>query len=747
MTLIVVVTVCLLPLSAHNTPVADSVSLPDVEVSVSRLVRPVTQQQMQVSVIDSRLLAETQAVTPKDLSGLMPNVYMPDYGCAMTSSIYIRGLGSRINEPVLGMVVDGVPLTDKNMFDHAMQDIVRIELLHGPQGSLYGRNSPGGVMEIRTLLPLDITTQTVRGQLSYGTANSVVAQASFYRAENSRFGWGVAARYHRTDGFHVNDYTGDKIDGGQQAGGRIVLDGRPSDEWRVTGILYADYLRQGAFPYASTLTGRIAYNAPAAYKRTVLMPSVRARYECEGWRLNLSASYQMMLDNMQMDQDYTTADIFTLTQRQRQHNATLDGMLTAAKPCEWYDWQVGVSLFLKTNAMAAPVTFMRQGIDELILGNANKGIRSVFPDDSICISNNTLPIVSSFDMLNLGAAAYHQSHFHFGRWHINAGIRFDYECARMAYLSTADVHYRFTMIMDDYEWVHTELRGAETNHFVQVLPRLAVSYDATWGTLYGYAAKGYKAGGFNPQMFSTITQNQVMTDLAADMGMHLDIADPRYSDISVTAYRPEKDWTFELGAHFTPADALKVDIDVFHIQCFDQQVTIFPDGKTTGRMMANAARSRVWGTEAALHYRWEHLRWFGLVDASYGFTDARFIRFDDGIADYSGNCIPYAPRHTAHALVQAGYRFGRSWLERLSLSVRVNVVGPIYWNEQNSCVQTPYALMGANMTAEWRYVQLDLWGRNLTGTQYDVFYFRSMGNDFLQRGRPRELGATLRVVI
>ena len=110
----------------------DSVALPDIDVSVSRVERPASQQQMQMSVIDSRLIGETQAVTPKDVSSLIPNVYMPDYGSAMTSSIYIRGLGSRINEPVMGMVVDGVPLLDKNIYDHAMQDVKRIELLQGP---------------------------------------------------------------------------------------------------------------------------------------------------------------------------------------------------------------------------------------------------------------------------------------------------------------------------------------------------------------------------------------------------------------------------------------------------------------------------------------------------------------------------------------------------------------------------------------------------------------------------------------
>ena len=114
-----------------------------------------------------------------------------------------------------------------------------------------------------------------------------------------------------------------------------------------------------------------------------------------------------------------------------------------------------------------------------------------------------------------------------------------------------------------------------------------------------------------------------MTDMAADMGMHLDMADPRYSDVGITSYKPETDWTFEIGAHLTPAEGLRVDVDVFHIQCLDQQVTVFPNGKTTGRMMANAARSRIWGAEAALQYRWTRDKWFGMLDASYGFTDAR----------------------------------------------------------------------------------------------------------------------------
>lgn len=739
----VLLIVCLFSTSVAATEVTDTVCLPDVEVSVSRIARPAAQQQMQVSVLDVPLLEQTQLTAPKEVGALVPNVYMPDYGSAMTSSIYIRGMGSRINEPVMGMVVDGVPLLDKNMYDHTLQDVKRIELLRGPQGSLYGRNSSAGVMEIRTIQPLDLSSRTIRSLVSYGTANTVRAQASYYEPLSPTFGLGIAARYQRTDGFYRNTFTGRKTDFGQQAGGRIVLDGRPSPEWRLTGTVYADWVRQGAFPYANVATGVIGYNDEGRYERLALLPSLRAEFNRDGYRLLMVASYQFLRDDMRMDNDYTPADIFSLHQTQRQHNATLDALLTAPQPCKWYEWTIGLSAFTKSNAMQAPVLFKREGIEELILSNANRGIQTVFPNDSIEISNTVLPIPSSFELLNTGAAVYHQSHFQFGHWHLNAGVRIDYEHARMNYLSTADVTYRFTMLMSDFKNVHTSIQGTKSANYIQVLPRLAVSYDGSWGMVYGYAAKGYKAGGYNPQIFSTITQNQIMSDMAADMGMHLQIADPRFLDVAITAYQPETNWTFELGAHLTPVAGLKVNFDVFHIRCLNQQVTVFPTGKTTGRMMANAARSRMWGAEADLQYRWLNGAWSGLIDASYGFTDARFIDFNDGMGDYSGHYIPYAPQHTAHALVSAEYTPGKKALHKIGLTLKGDGLGRIYWNEQNDCRQAFYGLLGASVHVEWKYVRLQLWAKNLTGTRYDVFYFRSMGNDFLQHGKPRELGANI----
>ena len=79
-----------------------------------------------------------------DLAAYAPNFFMPDYGSRITSACYIRGIGSRINTPAVGLYVDNVPFTDKSAYHFDFQDVVRVDVLRGPQGTLYGRNTIGG---------------------------------------------------------------------------------------------------------------------------------------------------------------------------------------------------------------------------------------------------------------------------------------------------------------------------------------------------------------------------------------------------------------------------------------------------------------------------------------------------------------------------------------------------------------------------------------------------------------------------
>ena len=107
------------------------------------------------AVVGESMLRREHIVSIKDLSAVVPNFFQPDYGSKMTSSIYVRGFGARIDQPVIGVTVDGVPYLNKNNYDFDMLDVARIELLRGPQSTLYGRNTMGGQMNIYTLSPLN----------------------------------------------------------------------------------------------------------------------------------------------------------------------------------------------------------------------------------------------------------------------------------------------------------------------------------------------------------------------------------------------------------------------------------------------------------------------------------------------------------------------------------------------------------------------------------------------------------------
>ena len=218
-----------------------------------------------------------------------------------------------------------------------------------------------------------------------------------------------------------------------------------------------------------------------------------------------------------------------------------------------------------------------------------------------------------------------------------------------------------------------------------------------------------------------------------------------YDADKVVSYEPEYSWNYELGGHFSCMEgAVRGDFALFYIDCRDQQLTVFPEGQVTGRLMTNAGRTRSFGGEASLLATlWRNLD----LQVAYGYTRATFVKFDTGKADYAGNFIPYAPQHTLYAGASYTLRTGWNWLEYVIFRVAANGAGRIYWNEANTFSQPFYALLEASIRFEHRHWAVDVWGRNLTDTRYDTFYFMSIGNSFLQRGRPRTFGVSLSITL
>lgn len=699
-------------------------------------------QPISSTVLSPAAIERERVLSVKDLSAVVPNFYQPDYGSRMTSSIYVRGFGARIDQPVVGVNVDEIPYLNKNSYDFDLFDIARIEVLRGPQGTLYGRNTIGGQLNIYTLSPLGYSG--VRASAEYGTGNTVRAKASYYGRVSDNFGISVGGFYTRTDGFFDNAYDGSDCDRGHSAGGRVRMVWQGADGWSIDNVASVGSSLEGGYAYclydeASGAVSPVNYNGPNSYERVNVTDGFVVKHEGEKMLFTSATGYQYLYDRMLIDNDFTPRSLFTLVQQQREHALTEDIVLRSNDDSRRWQWITGAYGFYKRLRMEAPVTFLEDGIGDLILGAANAGIQSVMPWAELMIEESAFDIASNFEIPTYGLALYHESSLRAGRWRFTAGLRLDYEASRMDYDNYTSIHYRLSPMMPQFKELSMPFAGRERMDFLELLPKFAVNFTTGAGDLYVAASRGYKAGGFNTQIFSDILQNRLMAAMMEDMGMP---AQPSpYNEASATTYKPEYSWNYEAGGHLAFADGrVRTDFSLFWIECRDQQLTVFPEGTTTGRMMSNAGRSRSRGVEVSLS--WNPTTRLG-VWGSYGFTDARFVKFDDGEADYAGNVLPYAPRNTVSLGATYRLRVGARMLDDVVVNCSWQGAGKIYWNESNTLSQNFYSQLGASVDLHKGDFTLSLWGRNLTGTDFYTFYFKSVGNSFFSHGKPRQLGLTL----
>ena len=704
------------------------------------------------SVVNLEYLNREVVRSVKDLSAMMPNFYQPDYGSRMTSSVYVRGFGARIDQPVMGMMVDGVSFMNKNNYDFEFYDIARIELLRGPQSTLYGRNTMGGQMNIYTLSPLHY--EGVRGELEYGSGNSLRAKLNYYDKVSRKFAYSVGAYANRTDGFVDNAYDGSDVDWGKSGGARLRVIWQMGRGWSLDNAASFGYNNEGGYAYAPYDTqtqsvGAVNYNSPSNYMRQSFSDGLVISHSGEEYKFTATTSYQFMHDRMRMDQDFTPQSIFTLKQEQNEHAITEDVVLRTNDYSRLWQWVTGVYGFYKTIDMSAPVNMLEGGIDNLILGNMPAMIKPFLTIDPFVLDSN-------FTLPTYGLALYHESSLRVGeRWRFTAGLRLDYEASKMNYDNSSAVIYSLNMpsmgqgmpsININNREFKKPFKGEEKLDYFELLPKFAVNYTTSVGDLYATATRGYKAGGFNTQIFSDILQNKLKNGLKADAmsqaGRPSTPTEPSpYDAASVTTYKPEYSWNYELGGHLRFAEGrVNVDFAAFWIECRDQQLTVFPEGQTTGRMMSNAGKSRSRGVE--LSATWEVTDNL-MFSANYGYTQAKFEEFNDGKNDYSGNYLPYAPQNTSSASVSYRIPLNCAVLDDITLNASWQGAGKIYWNEANTFKQDFYSLLNASVELRKGDYKLSLWGKNLTNADYYTFYFMSMGNSFMNVGKPCRWGATL----
>ena len=345
---------------APDTETADTVIVVDkVQVTAIKQGLVLRSQPVAASIVGGRAIERGRIGAVKNLSQTVPNFHAPDYGSRMTSSIYVRGLGARIDQPVIGLNIDNVPVLNKDNFDTELADAERIEVLRGPQSTLYGRNTMGGVVNVYTLSPL--TYEGVRLTAEYGSGDSYRFRASSYYKLSPDLGMAVTGYFTHTGGFFDNDCTGEKCDWERLGGGRWKTQWRNNRGVRIDNTFSFSALDQGGYPYAYAgedivrdgktviRNGQISYNDPSSYRRTTVSDGLTVRYDAAKYSVSSITSYQYSDDEMTLDQDFTPESWFTLRQARREHALTED-IVFRSHDGRRYGWLLGAFGFYRIAA-------------------------------------------------------------------------------------------------------------------------------------------------------------------------------------------------------------------------------------------------------------------------------------------------------------------------------------------------------------------------------------------------------------
>ena len=808
------------PVAAEE--LADTSKVVDLD-EVVVVAQPKDQVRLRLQPVSSNVFGseQLQQLNVRDLSQLsqyVPSFVMPAYGSRLTSSMYVRGIGSRVNSPAVGVYYDNIPLMSKAAFNNHFYMLDRVDILRGPQGSLYGQNTEGGLVRIYSKDPTKYQGTDIRLGLGTGLWRNV--EVAHHHRPSEKLAFTVAGFYSGLKGFINNQCFDEKNDRSLEAGGKARLIFQPSAKLKLDWTADYQWVSQNGFGYGEMDFADDHVQDPATtimngYKRNMLTTGLSLSADLGSLLFTSTTSYQFLQDRMLMDQDYMSPDYLQLEQRQKMNALTQEFVVRSHDAKRWqhatglfgsYQWLRTDAPVSFGDAITGPISnaitnamtsAMRQSMYprmyqqmyaqmlEQMMGQgmpaaaaeaaaakaaeaaANKAVEAAIGGVSMSAE---MAVPESFKTPTMNLALFHESNLLLtDRLKLTIGLRLNLDRVKIEYDALAYMNMTGgTAERQATYHLTSHITDSRQKSFTQLLPKIGLTYDlgAQTGNVYALVAKGYRAGGYNIQMFSDVLQTELNAHQQDAMRGDYDVehTDADYDAIAETiAYKPEESWNFELGSHLNLfGGSTHLDIALYYMLIRNQQLSQMIPGSNYGRMMVNAGRSHSCGIETTLRGRAldNALDW----GIAYGFTNAKFDDYeavnlagfapqspsDDSylgqLKNYDGLYVPFVPQHTLSAM--ADYRIGR-----FTIGANLSGQGKTWWDEANTYSQKFYATLGAHADYEWSMFNgqcsmiISLWGRNLTNTHYNTFAVQSSAAGgtryFAQRANPIQLGIDL----
>ncbi len=706
----------------------DDDSLPDIVVTAERRESRLQETPISITALGAAQLENQGVRTVGDLAATVPNLTSTTgpQGSA-DANFFVRGVGQFdfiiTNDPGVGVYVDGVYLgrTVGALLDSS--DIARVEVLRGPQGTLFGRNTLGGAISITTRQP-EIGELSGQGRATYGSRDRIDLDASINVPLGDRAALRVSGVTRNQDGFARNQDTGVVFGRTERLGGKASVLFEATEALSVT--LSADYTLDKSNPAPAVLLDilplpffpadvRNDLFRPNEFYRSFASNNPESRNEIYGFSGTIA--YDFGGATLKSITAYRNLDSFSTSDPDGTGYRLYDQQATTVQNQFSQELQLSGSLFEDKLEYLLGAYYFREDADQTLflcfapitpLPSARGNACNTWTQGNAQITNSYAVFGQARYKTESGFSLTLGGRYTWEDKDIVSNQLFDFRGAGFEAAPGVVVPGFPAPIVTDL---------ASSLSFRKFTPKIGLEYAPNRDLLlFASFAKGFRSGGFNGRLIAP--------------------------QASVPSYEPDTNDTYELGVKtdIVPG-VLRTNLTLFYSKYKGIQQTI-SDPAVQFRV-ANAGNAELYGFEAEMALN--PLR--GLrFNAGIGYTSSSFEDVPAGVGPINGNRLPFSPEWTV--ALGGEYRID---LGSFALTPRVD------WRFQSRTFftafnlpleqQDPYGLLAARITltdADDRF-SLAVYGENLTDAKYFTFgqnALQAQGVAYNYIGRPREFGVT-----
>jgi len=706
------------------------------EVLVTATKREQSMQDIPVSVnaLSETTLQDAGVVDAHDVAQLVPSLTISTNLSPFASAVRIRGFGTAQNDPSLeasvAFVIDGIYMGRSGLGMSDLTDIERIEVLQGPQGTLYGKNSNAGVVSIITKSPNTEETEAyVEASLGDYDLQKYVGSVSGPLSDS--LAYRLSGSWHKHDGWLESD-TGDDLNAVDDWNARGKVLWLPTDALSIQ--LTASHVERDTSCCATDAT------QTAAITDELLRQGLRVpRNDAFDYKNNVStdANFELSADSIAVKVDYelSSATLTSLTawndyDYQTSYDADASDLAVLAIVDDEYTGESWSEELRLTSDLDGPLQYMagiyyayeeltrgsgsgliEVGPDIIAVGGAATGLGPLFalgvqPGDNVFMDNTWE--TESF-------AVFGQSTYSLAEdWEATLGIRYttetkDADLFTLPYSTAALYGTGRTLVERAYTAIDDSF-NRETDGFTWLA---SLTYFVNADTMiFASASTGTKSGGFN--------------------GVAGEGAPREFDDEDTSNY--------ELGIKSRLFDdRLQLNATAFYTEFTDLQF-LAQQATGVGQFVSNAAEGRSTGLDLSFDSRpWDFL----MLSGGLQYLDAQYT---DGELDDLGFDVAYAPDWTGNlaATVFLPLANGMTYLRGDYSFMSDHYNNPTY---QPSIAKQDKEIVNARLG--WRNDNWDaaLWVKNATDEKYSSLAgvpiaFTGTASQWLQA--PRTYGVTLR---